>query len=296
MYIFFSIFLIVAILCSIIFHWYKKKIICKICKMCTCDKYELLNELIEPFGFEYDLSQDIFTSRIDAMQRTFGYTALYNNGAVFFNMVFDCEPIYFDYDGRSWLIQFWKGQYGINIGAEVGIYCTDHIVPVNKRRSTLYFSVDNDNLFPTAIQLFHNDEPVCFLHKEHWWLTVFSMGRFAKPKTLSVKLAITFPTEEMLDAFSTALREVGYTDDEFFTSEGTAYIRFNKGHSKCPCRNYRFIRWLSGVENRIFCKLYRWFTRPFSHTMDRLLLLYFHIPFAFRHMCKPRIYKNRGRR
>lgn len=40
-------------------------------------------------------------------------------------MKIDCEPIYFQYDGRRWLIEFWKGQYGITTGAEVGVYVTD---------------------------------------------------------------------------------------------------------------------------------------------------------------------------
>ena len=44
--------------------------------------------------------------------------AAYDKTAPYFNMVFDCEPVYFDYNGRTWLIEFWKGQYGINTGAE----------------------------------------------------------------------------------------------------------------------------------------------------------------------------------
>ena len=39
-----------------------------------------------------------------------------------FQMVFDALPVYFDYQKKTWLIEFWKGQYGINTGAEIGIY------------------------------------------------------------------------------------------------------------------------------------------------------------------------------
>ena len=39
-------------------------------------------------------------------------------------MIIDCEPIYFRYKGKKWLIEFWKGQYGMTTGGEVGIYYT----------------------------------------------------------------------------------------------------------------------------------------------------------------------------
>ena len=33
-------------------------------------------------------------------------------------MVFETLPVYFDYAGKTWLIQIWKGQYGICTGCE----------------------------------------------------------------------------------------------------------------------------------------------------------------------------------
>ncbi len=41
------------------------------------------------------------------------------------NMVIDCEPIPFFCHNRYWLIELWKGQYGMAAGAEIGIYMTE---------------------------------------------------------------------------------------------------------------------------------------------------------------------------
>ena len=144
MYVILPVILFLACLGALILHFRKKHIIRKICAMPACEKLRLLNHLLEPFGFQYDPGQDIFLSRIDAWQRDYGYCRLYDESAAHFNMVFDCEPVYFDYDGRTWLVEFWKGQYGINIGGEAGIYRADGIIPPGKRRETLFGSVPDE--------------------------------------------------------------------------------------------------------------------------------------------------------
>ena len=69
MYLFFGIFFLILLFFFCFNFWRKKKIIKKICCMSTKEKCCLLDELIEPFGFCYVASQDIFTSHINAMQR-----------------------------------------------------------------------------------------------------------------------------------------------------------------------------------------------------------------------------------
>lgn len=130
--------LLLLVLFLSLFHHHRKKKICKrICSMSCDDKLEQITSLIEPFGYTYIPCQDIFSTTIDAPQRAFGYTALYDYYAPRFGMVFDCLPIYFDYGGRTWLIELWKGQYGINLGCEVGIYKADSLVAQSQLRTTL---------------------------------------------------------------------------------------------------------------------------------------------------------------
>ena len=108
MYIIFPFILLLLIICALLMFWRKKAIIRKLCCMPVKEKLCRLNELIRPFGFEYLLSQDIFTSLKDAWQRDFGYCWLYDKSADLFNMVFDCEPVYFDHKGCTWMIELWK--------------------------------------------------------------------------------------------------------------------------------------------------------------------------------------------
>ena len=117
MYLFFGIFFLVLLFFFCLNHWRRKKIIQKVRCMCMKEKCCILDELIAPFGYAYLPAQDIFTSRLDVWQRDFGYCTLYDKAAFRFNMVFDCLPVYFEYDGRTWLLELWKGQYGINTGA-----------------------------------------------------------------------------------------------------------------------------------------------------------------------------------
>ena len=89
------------------------------------DKEEQLRQLnddLRSAGFAYDYKNDYFYSLKNCWQREAGYCRLYDEGAPLFNMVMDCEPITFSYRGKRWLIELWKGQYGITTGAEIGIY------------------------------------------------------------------------------------------------------------------------------------------------------------------------------
>lgn len=88
-----------------------------------------LSVLTKPFGFVCKPEEEILVSTEDAWQRKYGYEALYDALAPHFNMIFDYYPVYFDYQGKTWLIEFWKGQYGINTGAEAGIYHANRLDP-----------------------------------------------------------------------------------------------------------------------------------------------------------------------
>lgn len=79
---------------------------------------------ISIMGFDYDSKKDAFYSTKDAWQKNFGYCHLYDVLAPEFRMIIDTEPIRFNYNNKNWLIAFWKGQYGIVTGAEIGIYNT----------------------------------------------------------------------------------------------------------------------------------------------------------------------------
>ena len=268
-----------------LFPFRKGRIVQKICSMEMCEKIALLNKIAEPFGFSYCPSQNIMTTTLDAWQREFGYRVLFDQTAPYFNMVFDCQRVYFEYEHQTWLIEFWKGQYGINVGAEIGIYTAGHLVSPKEYETTHFKSILNSQLFPLSIHLFYREQPLFEFCKCHWWLAGFSMGRYSEPEELSMRASITFPDCSILESFLCSMRQMGYKQDELAVEGLTLTFTFSspRGDLSYSCQHRGYLRWVQW-KNRLFCKLYRFFTKPFTCTVDQVLCLYFYLPFAFRHM------------
>ena len=68
-----------------------------------------------------------------------------------FQMVFDSLPVYFNYRGRTWLIEFWKGQYGINAGGEIGIYHCDRLLSESEYRNAHFKAAGEEEMLPCTL-------------------------------------------------------------------------------------------------------------------------------------------------
>lgn len=268
----------------------RKKNIQKVCSMCMDEKCRLLDELIEPFGYYYILSQDIFSSRINSWQREMGYCSLYDKVAPHFGMVFDSLPVYFNYQGRTWLLEFWKGQYGINTGCEIGLYHTDHILSENARQQTLFQAVDDREMLKMSAVLFKNDDRLAFLTQRHWWLTAFHPGCFSRPSDLSMCASVTFSSPEMAGAFVEGLCAAGYPARDICRQCSTVTFSFTSTGQTGGVLRRLSIR-IASASNLFWCKVYLFVTRPFSLSIDRILYLYFYLPFAFRRTLRIRRYQ-----
>lgn len=290
MYLFFAISIPILLLFILLGYWRKRKNIQKVRNMCMDDKYTLMNELIKPLGYYYIASQDLFTTRIDAWQREFGYCTLYDNAAPHLHMVFDSLPIYFNYQGRTWLFEFWKGQYGINTGCEMGLYYADRILETDELDSTLFQCVDDENMVKMSFTLYRDGEDIAHLRQRHWWLTAFQMGCFSKPTDLVMRITVNFPTTEMASAFVGGLLKGGLTSAEICCQCSTVSFSFRQSLTQNNLLRRLRIR-LAQLSNCFLCKVYLFITRPFRLSIDRLLYLYYYLPFAFRRMLRIRRYK-----
>lgn len=281
---------IMLLLCVLIFCiCRRKKSIKKVRQMCKHQKLLLLNELSKPFGFCYvapnpyqgllcEREDDIFKSRMDAWQRAKGYEALYDKAAAGAHMIFDCWPVYFNYEGRTWLIELWKGQYGINTGAEVGVYHADKIIPKEMRKIAHFDAVEEEEMPYISFRLKKKQKNLFSTAEKHWWLTGFRMGEFSKPKDLSLSVKIRFDDIEQAKAFVQGVKESGKTE-KYCRNCNEVYLCMDfSNHFKCCVRFYR--NWIQFL-NRILCKLYLWATKPFNTTLDRVLFLYFLLPGCF---------------
>lgn len=106
MYLYIGMILLLCVLLFVLSMLFRKAKTEKICKMSCPQKLQIIENLVFPFGYTYIPKGDFFSSALEAWQRRFGYAALYDKSASHFHMVFNALPVYFDYDGRTWLIEF----------------------------------------------------------------------------------------------------------------------------------------------------------------------------------------------
>ena len=284
MYILFGILILICIFFCIVCFYKRKKIIKKICNMDSCKKIDCVNHLLNPFGFCYMPQEDIVTSDMNAWQKKFGYVADYDHAALHFNMVFDCEPVYFYYCGKTWLIEFWKGQYGINIGGEIGIYRADGIIPPKDFSKTVFYGVQEDEMLPLTMELNYKGHQLFSIKKNHWWLTGFRVGSYCNPEDLTMDVTIDFLNYDMLVEFLDSMKHMAYSEYDLLICNTAVSFMFSSPHSRQPRYFHRYVTVFSQWQNRIFCKLFHFVTRPFSCTVDKILYLYYFLPVCFRHL------------
>lgn len=288
--------LLIALLGMLLGHFRRKKNICRIRGMDKCEKCDLLGELAQPFGYVYHCCCGFFSSTVDAWQKAGGYTWAYDRLAPRFQMVFDSLPVYFNYRGRTWLIEFWKGQYGINAGAEIGIYHSDRLLSESECRSAHFKAAGEDEMLPCTLRLCLENGACVKISERHWWLTAFLPGVFANPSGLCLKAALCFNNREMLEAFYRGLCRAGYPKEKITVQNLCLSFTFHQPGPEHYGILTRFRRWWSQCLNRMFCRLFRWVTRPFECTEDRILFLYYYVPFCFRKLMRLRRFHRRCHR
>lgn len=256
----------------------------KIRRMGEQEKLALLNELIAPFGFSYEPRQEVFTSRVDAWQRREGYEALFDNLASKFHMVIDAFPVYFDYRDKTWMIEFWKGQYGINTGAEIGVYHANRRIPEEQRRKVHYNAVSDEEMPLIGMRLERKYRRLFAGKAFHWWFTAFRMGMFSEPEDLILRSSITFCDPAQAKAFGEGLLKAGCPKSRFRVRNRRVTVLFDWTQSHTGFE--KFYRRFVQKCNRIYCRLYQLATLPFTKTSDRMLFLYEQLPWCFRRMLR----------
>lgn len=288
-----AIIILIILAFIIIFHFKKKSVIRKVKAMTLQEKNELLDTLAEPGGYHYEARQDIFSTTPYAPQKLFGYTTFYDLSAPFFNMVFDYETIYFNYNAKTWLIEIWKGQYGLNAGCELGVYVAEDIVSPDKYDSTLFTPADTADWPDIALELNQmtganraSYTQLGHMTERHWWLTIFKPGTFVKPRDLFLNTAIRFRNSHMMRSFLESFENT-LPDTSYRVNGLTVYFTFFQSK-----RRYSFfkkmVRSISLIACRIWCKWFQFVTRPFTASGDKILYLYYYLPFTIRTIFRPK--------
>jgi hypothetical protein len=234
-----------------------------------------LGRAVYEAGFVYEPRQDIIYSRMDARQRSFGYAFGYDAASIVMSSVLDCEPIFFDYDGKHWMIELWKGQYGLETGCEIGVYTRSTLGPsyyklfdkaVGDRGDAvashnLYYDCAGDSDRLELKATLRRSGEVLFTRgpELHWWLTGFRWGVCSDPKQLSVDIAITLKDEAMRDAFHGGIAGRDYAD--YAVNGTTVSFTFNEAFA-VPKPVPAWALAVAQAENRKIVDFYNETSRP----------------------------------
>ncbi len=174
------------------------------------------NDVLGVFGYKYDASQDIYYTDVEAWQRNFGFTDIYDDAAAFTTMLYKTLKIDFTYDGLLWRLQWWKGQYGVLEGAELGVYTKK---PENVD-SAFYRCAEDENLlemyfeyYPTTSDYNAGKPLFTRYEQEHWWITGFKFGT-CDPTRNVVKAVLIARDKEMADGIEAGLKNLTGKDNK----------------------------------------------------------------------------------
>lgn len=236
---------------------------------------EKIDNIIDISGYSYDERQDIFYSNIDAWQRKMGYCRLYDEAAAPLGMIVDCEPIYFEYDNKRWLIEFWKGQYDLSLGGEIGIYYTTgpDLNIDGVFNGTFYNAVEHEEFPLMSFVLKRNNRTVLKRKAKHWWLTGFRVGEFASPEELTMDIKIVFKNIDMANAFVKGLRNANYSNTDFIQRNNIIKLRYDKPNVEQPYTRNEKTDKIIQLKNKELCDRYQAITEPYDTFPEKLEVL-----------------------
>ena len=187
------------------------------------------------FGYLYDPNENVFYTADDPWQRNFGFNKLYDYASQFVWIQYDTTRFYFTYQDSDWMIQPWKGQYGILLyGAELGVY-----KKYTDREADHYDCAQDQDRLQMSMEFeryYFNDDGTTgeWRHEfnrpyaTYWWCTGFKLSgliRLVQPldantvnenvekqnyPELRANYRVTMKDFEMLEVFLDAMKEVGY--------------------------------------------------------------------------------------
>ncbi len=186
-----------------------------------------------------------------APQRTFGFNKLYDNFSGLANFYLDTIRVYFTYNNKDWLIEFWKGEYAMAaVGCEIGFYNRNHD-SLSERLNPDYLhynSVEDDDAMFASMELWQyvkssDTEPVKkinFARRRCWWAADFQTGVLEKHSdrtSLVMRGSVEFPNTEMMNLFIKGLEERGFKKGS--TDSYKSYERYSVSGKKVTV-NWRY--------------------------------------------------------
>lgn len=171
-------------------------------------------------SYQYSYIDDYYyTNDKEAWQYNFGFGKIYDIASPFILLEYDYIRVFFTYEDKDWMLQMWKGQYGlIFYGGEVGIYNRPH-VDDGLSEWTFFNCPAEEDWLGMEMTLWHEQLDGSWVREftreydKYWWCTGFKNGhlRDVEPADeLRLTGRITFKDEEMAKIVSEGLLACGF--------------------------------------------------------------------------------------
>jgi hypothetical protein len=171
-------------------------------------------------SYQYSYVDDYYyTVNEGAWQTNFGFGRIYDIASPYILLEYDYVRVFFTYDNMDWMLQMWKGQYGlIFYGGEVGIYNREHSED-GVSEWAMYNCPGEEDWLGMEMTLWHEEingkwtREFTREYDKYWWCTGFKNGTLRQQEPadeLRLEGRITFKDAEMAKIVADGLKECGF--------------------------------------------------------------------------------------
>lgn len=213
-------------------------------------------------SYKYSYTDDYYyTNDKKCWQSNFGFNKYYDIVAPYVLLEYDYVRVHFTYEEKDWMVQLWKGQYGLLFyGSEIGIYTKKHS-DKKDRLFTTYACASQEDWLKMEMTLYHDkllngnyEREFTRDYGDYWWCTGFKDGHLLveePAKELRMTSRITFKDEEMTRLFVEGLKECGFRQTSLRSLDELPIDRF------CVDGNDVYFKWqdINDAENTMPIKI-----------------------------------------
>ncbi len=182
-----------------------------------------LKDLLEGqqiLSYQYSYVDDYYyTNDKEAWQYNFGFGKIYDIASPYILLEYDYIRVFFTYAGKDWMLQMWKGQYGmVFYGGEIGIYNRPH-TDDGVNEWTFFNCPAEEDWLNMEMTLWHQEVNGTWTREftreydKYWWCTGFKNGHLRQEEPadeLRLEGRITFLDDEMTALVADGLKECGF--------------------------------------------------------------------------------------
>lgn len=170
-------------------------------------------------SYQYSYIDDYYyTNDKDAWQYNFGFGKIYDFVSPYILLEYDYIRVFFTYENKDWMLQMWKGQYGLVFyGGEVGIYTKEHS-DEGINEWTFFNCPAEEDWLNMEMTLWHEDingnwnREFTREYDKYWWCTGFKNGHLRQEEPadeLRLTGRITLKDAKMTSLVADGLAECG---------------------------------------------------------------------------------------